>query len=463
MQDSSTAPLNRPISPADRRRIYAEADRRHRVDHPSFLANLPIEMIFSFGCFTAMLFILQFGGMGAAALIGLGGLYALLRLQIALNILWSRLFILLIPLLALLSTLWSQDQGATMRYSIQYFITVVIAMFLAGAPRQRAIIQGAFLAFAVYAVISLLFGQSVRMGSMGATAFSGLSTSKNLLADIASSGLLISLGVILVSGRKGLVVWGPLGLLFAGLNAYMLVESRSAGALVAAGIGVMAFAVLAALQAVSVGMRSFCTGILVLSLATFAAFSRDISALAIQIAQDVFDKDPTLTGRTYLWERAFDLIHERPVLGLGFNAFWLQGNPEAEGLWRYGGITEASGFNFHNTGIEILIHLGWVGLAVCVGVALISFCLLFYRYVTRPTSEMAVWCAILLYEAVRMPLETLGFLQFHFGTVLIFAALGAAVPPTRLVSRSGAPEQQPETIVQESPVTMRPRHRAIGA
>ena len=49
------------------------------------------------------------------------------------------------------------------------------------------------------------------------------------------------------------------------------------------------------------------------------------------------------------------------MLGRGYYAFWRQGNLDAEGLWRYFGIDSRGGFTFHNTLVDILVTLGWIG------------------------------------------------------------------------------------------------------
>ena len=72
------------------------------------------------------------------------------------------------------------------------------------------------------------------------------------------------------------------------------------------------------------------------------------------------DKDPTLTGRTDLWPYVIDSIYERPVLGWGFAAFWVQSNPAAMGISDTVGwyVTEA-----HNGMLQLLLDIGVVGTA----------------------------------------------------------------------------------------------------
>jgi exopolysaccharide production protein ExoQ len=218
------------------------------------------------------------------------------------------------------------------------------------------------------------------------------------------------------------------------MHLYVVIAARSAGAMLAFGLAVGAFAVLVALlSAVSV-IRASATVFLGVCLLAAAFSYRMISSVLIETAQ-FFDKDPTLTGRTYLWQRAGDLINDTPWLGRGFRSFWLQGNPDAEGLWQYAGITSREGFNFHNTAIEILVHIGWFGLIVSGVVVIIALTFLVARFLARPNLFLCFWLSMLIYELVRMPIESVGVTEFYFSTVLLFMALGSAfaVPSGRFV------------------------------
>jgi exopolysaccharide production protein ExoQ len=156
----------------------------------------------------------------------------------------------------------------------------------------------------------------------------------------------------------------------------------------------------------------------------------------------LFDKDPTLTGRTYLWQRAADFIAEKPALGAGFDAFWVQGNPDAEGLWRYAGIIERMGFSFHNTLIELLVNIGWVGVFVVTVVAIVSTILLLRRVMTRPTLALCFWMSLLVYEFVRMPVEAIGMAPVAHPTLLLFAGFGAALAARRTAEARAALRQR---------------------
>jgi len=74
-------------------------------------------------------------------------------------------------------------------------------------------------------------------------------------------------------------------------------------------------------------------------------------------------RESTMTGRTELWEDVL-AFRTNPVLGAGFESFWLGGRTEwlwAKHWWRPN--------QAHNGYLETYLNLGWVGvvlLAVCI-------------------------------------------------------------------------------------------------
>jgi exopolysaccharide production protein ExoQ len=407
----------RPIGAYARRLPGPKPPRRPWVEFDS-------DAFFAFVLVALILFAGSLGTAGAAAISAMMLIYGMIRLPQLGQILAPRLFILIIPIFAVFSTFWSQLPSETLKYSLEFALTVGVGLTLSAAPQPKAVLWGVFLAFAIYVPIALAFGQAVDVGNNGEMASSGLSQSKNLLGDIASSGALVSLACFVASIEDRRPFRALLALGIAAIESYALIEARSAGALLGMLPAVAAFIFFLALRPARLVIRLFATVFASLTAAVAAiAYGNNVVADGITL----FDKDPTLTGRTYLWQRAADFIAEKPVLGTGFNAFWVQGNPDAEGLWRYAGIVTRWGFRFHNTVVETLVNLGWLGLFVLGTVAVASVVLLVRRVMTRPTLAACFWLSVVVYEFVRMPIEAIGMAPFSHATVLLFAAFGSAL------------------------------------
>jgi exopolysaccharide production protein ExoQ len=69
-------------------------------------------------------------------------------------------------------------------------------------------------------------------------------------------------------------------------------------------------------------------------------------------------RNPTLTGRTEIWEILLN-VPINPMVGTGFESFWL--GERLEHLWTFPivhGVNEA-----HNGYLEVFLNLGWIGMA----------------------------------------------------------------------------------------------------
>jgi exopolysaccharide production protein ExoQ len=389
--------------------------------------GVDIDGLFALALFVPMLFIGKLGTTGGAIIAGLVPLYLFLRRDRLFQVFAPRSFLFLVPGFALFSVVWSDATAESLRYAMELAITVCAGLLLSSARNQEAVIRGIAVAFLSYVVASLFLGRYVGVGvGMGGEAFAGLSESKNLLADISATGLVVSAAVTLMALQGRRWFWIGFGVISIALDLYCAIAARSAGALVGMGMAIVAIAGLTPLVYAGRVLRAWATAMIGVCLLVIGLNYATIAQAVMELGSAVFDKDPTLTGRTYLWYRAADLIREHPLLGRGFYAFWLQGNIDAEGLWRYFGIDGRGGFTFHNTFIEILVMLGWAGLALIAGVVLIGVIFLIRRFVTKPSLPLVCWIGILLYEVARTPIETIGVAPFYFSTALVFGALGAA-------------------------------------
>jgi exopolysaccharide production protein ExoQ len=407
--------------------IYARRMSRPKPPKRSWF-TFDSDGFFAFALMASILFSFTLGTIAAVAIVAMALVYMALRAPQLGEIMGPRAFILIVPLFAIVSIFWSQSPVDTLKYSFEFALTVGVALMLSAAPHPKAVLWGLFLAFAIYIPSAIVFGQAVDVGNNGAQAMAGLTQSKNLLGDMAASGTLISLAcfVAAIEDRRPFRAIFALGV--AAVEIYVLLEAHSAGALMGLGAAVLAFVFFLAMRPVRLTMRMIATVFASLAAALMVVA---YGSSAITDGMALFDKDPTLTGRTYLWQRAADFIAEKPVLGTGFNAFWVQGNPDAEGMWRFAGIGDRMGFNFHNTGIELLVNIGWLGVSIACIVAAVSAVLLLRRVMTRPTLASSFWFSVLLYEFVRMPLEAIGMAPFAHPTILLFAGFGAAMAARR--------------------------------
>jgi O-antigen ligase len=86
-----------------------------------------------------------------------------------------------------------------------------------------------------------------------------------------------------------------------------------------------------------------------------------------RVVEDGLGKDATLTDRTAVWHDALALVGN-PVLGAGFESFWL--GPRLDAMWAKWWWHPIQA---HNGYIETYLNLGWVGVGILVALIIATF------------------------------------------------------------------------------------------
>ncbi|KIX16185.1 hypothetical protein SY26_19355 [Paracoccus sp. 228] len=371
----------------------------------AFIAIFGLTFITPLGSKGALLFLL--GGMALVATRP-GEVLASLRRE------WP---IVLVALWCVMSFAWSDYTSLTLRYGIQLVLTVTIAVAIGYRLAPMTFVKIVFATSAMGGLASLLLGRA-RSDGMG---YLGIHASKNALAD-ASSVLIIASLAVLVDRRLSMR-WRLPALAAMFLGAVLLVMGQSSGALVSTMAVILVFGVIILLQRLTPYMRLVTIALAVVLGAAIAMLLSSLSDELARLFLDVTGKDITLTGRTDLWAVAFGQIAERPLLGVGFQAFWVPGQPLAEQLWADFGIAGRSGFNFHNTLISNAVEIGILATAAqaLIFIAAAWACL---GWAIRSPSAASVFFALFMVRLfMLMWIEVVYFYQFSAGTAIIIAAI----------------------------------------
>lgn len=329
------------------------------------------------------------------------------------NIVWG------LPIFAIASATWSSEPQISLKLGAEFLLFTGVGLIMARTQTPRNFLTSFMVTVMLCVAASLAFGSKADVGVDGQTAIIGLFGSKNNFAYVICLMMMSSLAVLFDRRQPlQLRVLAIFGLLSA---PALLVETVSLGALLAGGAGCTAIGAVLLLSSIPGRLRPlfmtlamiFLIGLgIVLAIAASDGF--DFSALL-----DSLGKDTSLTGRTFLWDRARAFISENPLFGLGYQAFWVQGHVEAEGLWRYALIESRMGFHFHNLYYAIAVELGLIGVAIFTVEILITFTAVFFAALAKPNATNAFFAGLFIFYISRMGVELDFLAPFSSGSFLM--------------------------------------------
>ncbi len=316
----------------------------------------------------------------------------------------SVFLVVLFPLLALVSTFWSDAPSHTFRISIHLIMTVLVAIWIGLNFSPTKIFVALLVACGIGLSASLLMSIFPIISAYTAEDkfFIGIYTQKNVLGRLI---LLMSLSVLVVGIRfRWLWLAWPAALLLL----LPLLQAQSATSLIFYTLSLF-FPVLYFAVTTTQGIRQ---AIVLISLASVlmaigAWASMDLSIMAPFL--ESLGKDSTLTGRTYLWGIALQMIALNPWAGIGFDAFWHAGDiRETQLIWDQFGMLKG----FHNTLLEVLVALGVMGGMVFV-ITVMAFLVEKFNWLRKERSVESLGAVFLFVMTVLMStVEIISFREF---------------------------------------------------
>lgn len=332
------------------------------------------------------------------------------------NLMWPFL------LYAALSVVWSQEPGLTARGATQLVFTAVAAALLVRALTTRGFIAAIMVSCLVATCASIIYlGPSLFSQLESGFPVQGIfSGSKNTFGAVEA--LLILAGFYFVVDPTRSLMMRLLMFACIILAAVLLIGSRSATAVGALGPALICSGAAYFLVKFSLRWRA----IIVVAVLTIGVLSTPLAIPLMESGYSLFldttGKDVTLTGRTLLWQWADKLIAERPILGFGYEAFWVPSNPYVYAIWREQGLDWRPGLHFHNQWYEITIELGYVGLAFTLIPFLIALFEVARWAIRAPSPESCFFFAFLVYTTIHMYVELDLFAQYDLAFIIFIAS-----------------------------------------
>ena len=285
--------------------------------------------------------------------------------------------ILAFPVLALVSSCWSQVPMLTLRHSLLLFFLFAFAWFFAMfySPRDqmRLLLAVGFIVALTSTAMALMLPQ---FGIASTGEWKGVFAQKNRLG-LSVLFLFAGLPFWGTSSRRGRVE----ALVLASVPLSLILLSQSRTSLF--------------LAATLTGLRILGPSILRTrrEQLPFILFATLIGALmlfvSVPVVLSLLGRNPTLTGRTESWSLLLPFAFTHPLLGYGYQGFWT-GDGDSLTIMR----SRGAGMHGSDGGyVDMLLQFGIVGLGVMLTALVVSMrdFLNLLRY--RPAPLTAFWYA----------------------------------------------------------------------
>lgn len=373
--------------------------------------------------FMGILFNILFGTIAALSFLISGVLFCLMYENKLLDLLVKNKLLLAIPLLAIVSSIWSDIPLLTLRGGIQLLLTTVFAMIIAAVVRFDLFIKITGICFFITMFLCLISDRYVINGLTGEYNLIGIFDSKNFLSMNAAFSVFVGVAIYLNHNftQKDKIF----GLTLVILSLSVLLKTKSLGSIVTTALVLIVALFYIFYQKIKLPklIRSQFNWLIVLSF-LMLVFGLIVIGNTSTFDNVMYDlgKDPTLTGRTFIWSRGLESITEHPVFGLGFQSAFYVGNPLAEEIWEFAHVPSGAGFNFHNMFIDITVEMGLLGGFIFVLLLSKFIRLLANSKILALGSKEGFALMVFLYMFLQTFLEAGWFSQFTISHFLICAA-----------------------------------------
>ncbi|WP_226633810.1 O-antigen ligase family protein [Brevundimonas poindexterae] len=344
---------------------------------------------------------------------------------------WPAWLILgLLTLLALASRYWSIDPGVTDRRVIALFMTSAFAIYLGaaftGAQLPRLLMHTGVV-MAVGSLVMVLAFPSIGIHQFdNAGLWRGLWYEKNQMGIVMVASSIAAAAVLASPGQAGRSPWPALFTLMLCVFLTLATQSKTSLLSLLLGLGVIG-----GLWAMRRGGPALSV-VLVWGAITCAGIGLLVWQQNSALILEALGKDPSLTGRTDIWESLMRRVAERPWTGYGYSAFWGKESVPAHYVRLETGWLVPSA---HNGWIDLLVQVGWPG-AIMVGlVMLITLIALIVRLGGQGFREGGFSLAYLLVFAVLSASESVLLSHANLPWALFLALTARALTPDPLPRR----------------------------
>ncbi len=330
----------------------------------------------------------------------------------------NKLLVLVVAYI-LLSTIWAFDQSASLRRALAFSLTVAFCAYLALRYTPTELLKlaaWALLVVAVASVIAVIFFPEYGREEFGRKMgwWRGISSINTAFGRFMALGILVIWCLRRTDWKLQRFDFLVLG--FFALCTYQANAATSIASVFAAFVSIITIWSKSLFKVELPPKVLIGVFFALIALITVPFYFSDVLV--------VLGRDATLTNRIFIWQAAFEQGWRNPILGVGYESFWIEGNAAAAYYNMFGSGSTQIG-NGHNGYLDVWLELGFVGLTLLV--------LLLLQAVTRVIRSLTAgdepfaefYGGLLVFILIYSVAEKVIFVHSEFTWMMFMAGLMA--------------------------------------
>jgi exopolysaccharide production protein ExoQ len=351
-------------------------------------------------------------------------LLLVLRWEKTLDTLKQDSWIFLLVTIAVLSIIWSFEKSNTLKDTFTLVGSSLFGLYLASRYTLKEQLQLMSWTFGIAIILSFIFAIALpKFGIMGAFhqgKWRGVFSHKNGLGQSMVYSSLVFLFLTYQYKKYKLLM-----LIGMSLSILLLLLSASTSSLVNLLILICVFFILHTFR--------FPYLLMIPLIVLIVTIGEAFYFWSIDNAEVIFNsvgKDPTLTGRTELWQLTIDMIWQQPWLGYGYGGFW-RGLNGAESGYILRAVSWTPSHP-HNGYLQLFLDLGILGIVV-FSVGIFTTLIRSVKFIRSTKAVDALWPIVHMIQIlITSTTESQLFTSNNLGWILYVAAafsLRSNAPP----------------------------------
>lgn len=380
-----------------------------------------IQLVLAGATVSCLFLILWVGGRAVLGVLAFGMLFLALHINATLQAARHNFLLFLYPAWAGITVLWADYPMSAIRLDIQLFVTFFIFLSITCIVPLKHLLE-MLCGFYVLTLMTVLFSsQTVEIYYTGEIVRVGVLGSKNNVSAVGAAAL--TSGAMLLASPQRSVRSIVLALAAITVSAASIIQAKSLGTfltvLLCGAFGLLIWSMkslirhasLRSLVIYGILIAAIAFGVIIFLMSTYEGYVSLMESL---------DKDPTITGRTFIWSIGLRVIEDNFWGGVGLNSFWSERNANAVLIWVSGSREVGSPYGFHNLYIHTWVETGLPGFFIMTAIILAMVIRIIEFAKFGCTAQEAAAAAFALFVIIKSFFEVPFFSVFSGSTFFFF-------------------------------------------